>query len=257
MNTAPLARVGRSTVSRLSGSASAPASVRCASSQAGPSSSSTATSSYPPKKSDGRTLPASTLRSLVSLHHTSAGFLQNPQDIAIGFENAFRHTKAEPNFQGYYDFATQVSENQSQHPTGGIENLVEKPRSPEARGSVFRGSQSRHINVAETVQPTFKDQTANTEELWSQRGDQSRGFSRRDQFLSERELRVQEALYGTWERGGAGMDRVEPGLEGVLEFVQAKGKSVGDYAKEWERRNEAELDGVNGNAKSSSTEDGQ
>ncbi|WVF71924.1 hypothetical protein IAT40_006734 [Kwoniella sp. CBS 6097] len=243
MNTVPITRVSRSTVSRLSSA------VRCASSQAGPSSTSP---SYPPKKSDGRTLPASTLRSLVSLHHSSAGFLQNPQDIAVGFENAFQHTSLEPIFKGYHEFATQVSENQSQHPTGGIENLVEKARSPEARGSVFRGSQSKAIKVPETVQSTFKDQFAEGEELWSQRGDQSRGFSKRDQFLSERELRVQEALYGTWERGGAGMDRIEPGLEGVLEFVEAKGKSVSEYAREWEKRNHD----VDSNRKTS-TEDGQ
>ncbi|WVQ98985.1 hypothetical protein IAU59_006117 [Kwoniella sp. CBS 9459] len=252
MNTAPIARVGRSAVSRLAIPSS---SVRCASSQAGPSStSSTPSSEYPPKKSDGRTLPASTLRSLVSLHHSSAGFLQNSQDIAVGFENAFRRTTDEPIFQGYHDFASQVSESESQHPTGGIENLVEKARSPEARGSVFRGSQSRHIKLADTVQSTFKAQSTG-EELWSQRGDQSRGFNKRDQFLSERELRVQEALYGTWERGGAGLDRVEPGLEGVLEFVQAKNKSVGEYAKEWERRNE--VDGGADASGKASTEDGQ
>ncbi|WWD16197.1 hypothetical protein CI109_100623 [Kwoniella shandongensis] len=215
MNPSPLARAARRAAS------TSPA-------HAGPSKTS---SSYPPKKSNGRTLPASTLRSLISLHHSSAGFLHTPQDLPVGFENAFKHTSKAVYLRGYYDFAQSVQFNQSLHPPGGMENLVEKPKSSEARGLDLKG---RTILPAETVQRTFKRH----EKLWSEKGDSARGVGRDEQYLSDRELRVQEALYGTWERGGSGMDRVEPGLEGVLDYVEAKGKTVSEYAKEWENRDE-------------------
>lgn len=57
-------------------------------------------------------------------------------------------------------------------------------------------------------------------------------------MFSERELAVREALFGTWERGGVGMKKPEPGLNGVKEYLAAKGVSVKDYAKEWEKRNQ-------------------
>ncbi|WRT67399.1 uncharacterized protein IL334_004370 [Kwoniella shivajii] len=198
-------------------------STRSLSSKAGPSS-----STYPPKKSNGRTLPSSTLRSLISLHHSSAGFLHDPSELNVGFDNTFRHTKGEPFFRGYYDFTSSITFNQSLHPPGGMENLVEKPKSSEARGMDLKG---RTILPAENVQKTFKK----VEELWSQRVTNNR---KDEQFLSDRELRVQEALYGTWERGGTGMEKTEPSLEGVLEFVEAKGKSISEYASEWEKRDE-------------------
>ncbi|KAK8869542.1 hypothetical protein IAR55_000108 [Kwoniella newhampshirensis] len=216
MNPSPLARAARRAASTSSA-------------QAGPSKPSS--SFYPPTKANGRTLPASTLRSLISLHHSSAGFLHTPQDLPVGFENAFRHTSKPVYLRGFFDFAQSVQFNQSLHPPGGMENLVEKPKSSEARGLDLKG---RTILPAETVQRTFKRH----EKLWSEKGDSARGVGRDEQYFSDRELRVQEALYGTWERGGSGMDRVEPGLEGVLDHVEAKGKTVGEYAKEWERRDE-------------------
>ncbi|WVR05333.1 hypothetical protein IAU60_002347 [Kwoniella sp. DSM 27419] len=237
MNPAPLARAAR-----------AARAVRSASHQAGPSSAQL----QPPARSDGRTLSASTLRSLVSLHHSSAGFLHSTTELATGFDNAFRYTQ-DPGFHSYFEFANSVQFNQSLHPAGGMENLVEKPRSAEARGMHMKG---RTVMPAETVQKTFQA----VDQLWSQTGGGSKGFSKRDQFMSDRELRVQEALYGTWERGGVGMDRVEPGLEGVIEYVQAKGKTVAEYAGEWQKRNDgaagARQRGERGEQSTQSTEDG-
>jgi len=56
--------------------------------------------------------------------------------------------------------------------------------------------------------------------------------------LSERELQVKEALFGIWDRGGKGMRDVEPGLEGVLEYLEAKGVSAEDFAREWSGKGE-------------------
>ena len=61
-------------------------------------------------------------------------------------------------------------------------------------------------------------------------------------MLTEREIRVKEALYGTWERNGArsGRDTVDVGLEGVEEYIQARGTTVEEEAKQWADRH-AEL----------------
>lgn len=59
-------------------------------------------------------------------------------------------------------------------------------------------------------------------------------------MLTEREKRVREVLFGTWERGGMGMEGSKPGLEGVQEWLKAKGVSVEEYAREWEGRDNVE-----------------
>ncbi|ODN73004.1 hypothetical protein L202_08403 [Cryptococcus amylolentus CBS 6039] len=181
---------------------------------------SSSTSYAPPKKSTGRALSASTLRSLVSLHHSSAGFLHSPTELPVGFENAFRHTKP-PAFDTYEDFRRSVHATQALHPPGGMENLVEK-------GTVLDSSKA---GVYTGTQKAFK-------RLPSAQGlvSETDGVKSSDRALSERQMRVKEAIYGTWERGGSGMNRAEPALDGVLEYIEAKGKTVGEYAQEWEKR---------------------
>jgi hypothetical protein len=68
---------------------------------------------------------------------------------------------------------------------------------------------------------------------WSE----SRGLSA-GQDLSERELLVKEALFGTWERGGKGMKDIAPSLEGIYEYIEAKGTTVEELAAEWTGKGE-------------------
>ncbi|WWC60839.1 uncharacterized protein I303_103415 [Kwoniella dejecticola CBS 10117] len=223
MNSITLRQLARSVSSSIRSYSSKPSSSS--------SSSSTSKSSYPPRKSNGRTLPASTLRSLISLHHSSAGFLQDPKEgLAVGFDNAFRHTRSDPYFRGFNDYTSNQlhSSSSSNNDAGGLETLVERPRSDESRG-VGHAGRYQMIYPAENIQKNFK---ARTSQLWSE----TSGQSKDSQMLSERELALQEALYGTWERGGVGMSKVEPSLDGVLEFVDAKGKTVKEYAREWQER---------------------
>ncbi|WVW82804.1 hypothetical protein I302_104815 [Kwoniella bestiolae CBS 10118] len=199
------------------------------------SSSTSSKSTYPPSKSDGRRLSSSTLRSLISLHHSSAGFLHDPKDLTTGFDNTFRYTTEEPYYRSFNDTHTTAQTNAQMTPPGGLENLVEKPKCSEARGLDFR--RGRTLREVEGVSLTFKE----TYDIWSERDGHRGGRGGDEQFLTDRELRVQEALYGTWERGGQGMgSRVQPGLDGVLEFVDAKGKSVREYAEEWKNRDKGE-----------------
>lgn len=60
-------------------------------------------------------------------------------------------------------------------------------------------------------------------------------------MLSEREARVKEALFGTWERsaGRMGRETVDVGLDGVEEHIQAKGQNVEEVAKMWYERDQA------------------
>ncbi|WVQ78626.1 hypothetical protein IAT38_000712 [Cryptococcus sp. DSM 104549] len=171
----------------------------------------------------GRTLPVSTLRSLVALHHTSAGFLHAPADLSVGFENTFRRS-GRMGLRSYREWAHTVMDGAERRPAGGTENLVDKLH------------ESSGADLPSTVQKTFKKMLRTG---WV--GEQGDGVAKLDQTLTDRELRIQEALYGTWERGGLGMRRVEPGLDGVLEYLEAKGKTVKEYAEEWASRDEQGL----------------
>ncbi|XAO22809.1 hypothetical protein I312_101583 [Cryptococcus bacillisporus CA1280] len=204
--------------------------VRASSSQPQPS--------YPPQKANGRTLPVSTLRELVSLHHTSAGFMHSTAELPIGFDNAFRLTPR-PHFERYSDFRRAVEEVQSLHPPGGMENLVEK--------STKRvGVSGSDKAVYGGVQRAFKKLPGRDGEPWVS---QTTGVKKTDRDLTERQMRVREAIYGTWERGGMGMNKAEPGLDGIFELIEAKGKTVEEYGKEWAKREEEPVKGR-------STEDG-
>ncbi|WWC69192.1 uncharacterized protein I206_103128 [Kwoniella pini CBS 10737] len=210
-----------------------------------PSSSKSITTNYPPKKSNGRTLPSSTLRSLISLHHNSIGFLQNSKDIKIGFDNSFKNTRSDPYFKSYNDYISNqlntFNNSNLNKKQGGLENLIEKSNNNESFGlggnfgSGFgfgqKNNNNKKIYPAENVQKNFKIRQS---QLWSETS--TLGQSRDLQFLSERELLLQEALYGTWERGGQGMNKIEPSLDGLLEFIEAKGKTVEEYAEEWKGR---------------------
>lgn len=191
--------------------------VRASSSSAGPS-----TDRLPSDPSSSRSQsklnPA--LRSLVELHHTSSTFLHDANQVPHGFENAFRHTLP-PTFSRYDSWASDVHANRSARAVGGVESLTARASPNSTGGMLARG---RSATPARMINAVWKERQTN----WSE---QQHG----GQLLeSERELRVKEALYGTWERGGVG--KVDPALDGVLELVEAKGTTVEEYAREWLRR---------------------
>ena len=147
--------------------------------------------------------------------------MHDPDDVATGFDNAFQHTYSEPYYNQYDQWKSQIISSQ----TDGQAGLIEKP------GDALMGrelAKREAMRKAPTYWRTFKKH----ENLWSQRNDQNSP----DEMLSERERQVKEALFGTWERGGMGMKRAEPSLEGMQEWLKAKGIKIDAFAKEWEER---------------------
>lgn len=61
------------------------------------------------------------------------------------------------------------------------------------------------------------------------------GAGSQNEHMSERERAVLETLYGTFDRMGT-YDAVEPGLDGVREYVEAKGTTIEQYAREWQEQ---------------------
>lgn len=178
------------------------------------------------------------LKDLVDLHHTSASFLHSPDDIAIGFENAFRNTYNDPEFIPYRQYRDDTLNAMSERGAGGLDNLVERA----SMSSVGKElSKRERLRAAPVYRRTFKK----VSNPWSDPSSHKRypEYSQSGMF-SERELAVKEALLGTWERGGAGMEKPEPSLDGVLEFLKAKRVTVKEYAKEWERRNQIDKEGT-------------
>lgn len=201
--------------------------IRSASSEAGPSK---RPQTQRKLRVNDRSVSPSILRSLVDLHHTASSFLHSPDDISTGFENAFRHTYSDPYFVPYRQYRDSILAGTTERGLGGVSNLVERA-GPNAVGREL--DKRERLRPAPTYWRTFKKH----EDLWS---DRAREDGMEGGLFSERELAVKEALFGTWERGGTGMKRPEPGLDGVKEYLDAKGVSVEQFAKAWERRNQVE-----------------
>ena len=160
-------------------------------------------------------MPEATIRSLISLHHAAASFMHSPEEARIGFENAFKNTP-EPTFATYERWRDGVLA-----AAEAGEQLVPRDNPLEL---------SSLMDDLETKYPMQK--------YWQTWKEHDTLFESRDSSdnMSERERQVKEALFGTWERGGLGMGGSKPGLEGVLEYLGAKGTSVAVTAKEWEER---------------------
>ena len=155
----------------------------------------------------------SVLRDLISLHHASASFMHSPEEARIGFENAFARTP-EPKFEHYESWARGVIGSQ------GDNQLVNND--PTSFDPVTYDSG----NPGEVYWQTFKK----NDDLFSSSNNSTT-------LLTAREREVKEALFGTWERGGLGMEGSKPGLDGVMEYLKAKGETVASTAAEWESRN--------------------
>ncbi|KAK4686356.1 hypothetical protein P7C73_g3764, partial [Tremellales sp. Uapishka_1] len=200
---------------------------RFSSSQAGPSTPPTSPAPAPSKSNPflrhGK-LPANTLRSLVDLHHNSAVFLHSPDEISTGFYNIFRNLN-EPTFVDYKAFHDGAMANKA--PAGGVQQLVRKSASVDGHGGVYGGES---LATSKPLLPIFKDHEEGLFSTSVQGGSVG--------VMTERELRVKEALYGTWERE-KGVENVQPGLDGVMEYLEAKGMGVEESAREWKESQES------------------
>lgn len=171
----------------------------------------------------GGQAPASTLQSLVGLHHESANFMRDPNEITTAFESAFRHHT--PQFQTYSSYRAASLRAVDEHGVGGLTSFATK--SPGGLGA------RRAIGISD--EDDLPDQAHITRDVFRP----PRKWSNRRHTageLSERELKVKETLFGTWERGHDGVPR--PALDGVVDVLEARGLTLEDAAKEWKTRDE-------------------
>lgn len=143
------------------------------------------------------------LRTMINLHHSSAFFMRDPAEIPTAFETTFRYYK--PVYQTYSEYRATAINAVESRANAGLENLAE--RNQDTYGAKTRAGESSGL-----VRDVFRGPTS-----WTKRGHPATAD------MTERELRVKEALFGTWERGVDGQPR--PGLEGVLEILEARGES--------------------------------
>ncbi|BEI81979.1 hypothetical protein CcaverHIS002_0211390 [Cutaneotrichosporon cavernicola] len=149
--------------------------------------------------------PRSTLSSLIGLHHESSTFMRDPAEITTAsFRAAALRSREEHATGGLTNFATQSPGGLGARRAIGLNEEDDLPDQPQVTRNVFR--------------PTRK---------WTSR-------SRSAGELSERELKVKEALFGTWERAQDGVPR--PALDGVVDVLEARGLSVEEAAKQWKNR---------------------
>lgn len=147
--------------------------------------------------------PTSHLRTLIDLHHSASSFMRDPSEIPVAFESSFRlHT---PTFTSYGEYRHSALAANESRAHGGLETLAER-----TAGGV--GAKTREMGES----PELSRDIFRTPRSWSYRRAPAAAE------LTERELRVKEALFGTWERGLDGKPR--PGLEGVLEILEARGE---------------------------------
>lgn len=146
-----------------------------------------------------------------------------PETIALGFEVAF-NMQHEPKFQGYTSgntlpFLKDVLDSHRRRGVGGIETF----RSLGAGVGATLGRDEKQLKTASVMRSAWTGK-----EGWNDHSPKT--------DLSEREQRVQEALYGTFSRG---MDKhsKQVGLEGVEERIEAQGESIESVARAWRERN--------------------
>jgi hypothetical protein len=187
----------------------APLRLACTLSRAGPS-------KHAPLLPAGQA-PANTLRTLVSLHHASATFMREPSEISTAFENAHRHYK--PEFISYDQYRARALKLVSERGEHGLERLSERG----VGGAGARGAMGEFAAPGDHA--VIQREIFTPPRAWTGR----RRSHATD--LTERELKIKEALFGTWERGADAAPR--PSLEGVLDVVGAKGATIGQVAHEW------------------------
>ncbi|TXT13607.1 hypothetical protein VHUM_00974 [Vanrija humicola] len=173
-----------------------------------------------------------TLNGLVGLHHKAASFMRDPSEMHGAFETAFR--MYQPEFRSYAQFKAGTLRAHAERAPEGLETLAERnPQGAGARRGL--GTDAAPSDYAQIEHDVFR-----APRTWTFRR------AAHGPELTERELRVKEALFGTWERGQDAVPR--PGLDGVVDIVKARGSTVKETASEWAARDKEDKD--------TSTEDG-
>lgn len=166
-----------------------------------------------------------TLRSLVSLHHASSGFMRDPAEIPTAFKRSFNAYKTD--FITYPQFAARAQNLLAERPENGLEKLSEV-----ATGGMSRGVLGDYYS-APGVSASYSRNIFTLPRPWTGHRETSSSAE-----ISERELLVREALMGTWEHGAD--DRPRPSLDGVVDILQARGTSLESAAQEWKGDRDAE-----------------
>ncbi|KAL7424254.1 hypothetical protein Q5752_001841 [Cryptotrichosporon argae] len=192
------------------GSTSTSASSALAAAAAKPSRSST------PFLPDGQA-SAATLRSLVSLHHAASTFMHSPTEAPRAFDEAVKNAEATSPAWRTFEQAARARAAERAH--GGLSQLARV-------GAQGRGARGAPRMPAEQAHDIWRGGSKG----WSAGG--GAGARAAAHGSTERELRVREALFGTWERA----DKAVPSLEGVIEVLEASGSTVQQSADEWRMR---------------------
>ena len=176
----------------------------------------------PPTRLQSNPLSRDVLARLVSLHHASASFMHRPSEIMTGFDNAFKNIEAEPYFMPYRRWKK-----------GVVSHIAEGSTIKERPIKEDLPPLGKELEDRETLEPsylywkTFKP----IDSSWTQNKREIKGLAK-----SEREKQVKEALFGIWDRGGTGMEAVQPSLDGMEEWLKAKGVGIEEFAAEWRDR---------------------
>jgi hypothetical protein len=166
--------------------------------------SSSSTKAYLP---NGR-LPASTLRTLIDLHHTSASFMHSPATLPDAIVRTFRDYNKESQ-ESYQTFAGRV-----QTLKGDGSALVGRGNDYDSIGEAG----SRGL-AAFSSRPKLSDAFSRDTDVQGQRSwAESAKYRELRDGPSAREAAVREAMYGSWESG----NEILPGLEGVLEYLDVE-----------------------------------
>jgi hypothetical protein len=149
--------------------------------------------------------------------------MREPSEITTAFYNAHAHYK--PEFIGYEQYRARALKLGSDRAGAahGLETFAERS----AGGAGARGAMGEFAAPGDHAvihRDIFTPLRAWTGRRKSHNTD-----------LTERELKVKEALFGTWERGVDAHPR--PSLEGVVDIVNAKGTTIGAVAKVWRKEN--------------------
>lgn len=169
---------------------------------------------------------------LVGLHHAAAGFMRENADVTHAFENNFKLKPHQPHSTVFAQYRGRTLQRLSQRSKSGTVKLEEADEAHQ-RAAMARRYDSRGPLPA-LYEPTFRYQPQSTvRPAWM-----DRDFDEEDEYVkpTDRELQVREALFGTWERGAKGLKGVKPSLDGVNDYLQAKGQTIFEASTEWTDR---------------------
>jgi hypothetical protein len=137
--------------------------------------------------------------------------MHDPATAGIGFQNAFQYSHHEPHFLTYESWARSVLK--GHHSSNKFVPRERGFDSDEVKGDA---------RPAQNYWATFKQ----NDRIGGRRFDNS-------QPLTERDRHVRETIFGTWERGGLGMEGSRPSYDGLKEWMRKKKVGSAEARREW------------------------